>query len=67
MELTRNNPILLFRNMGVEHNNEVEVFQNLITGLTDRNKNNLNKSFTPAGSFITLTREAIDSTEASGR
>lgn len=63
----RNNPILFFKNMGVEHNNEVEVFQNITTGLTDPTKNNLIKSFTPAGSFITLTREAIDSTEASGR
>jgi hypothetical protein len=67
MKSNKNSPILNFRLENEMSKEQVVINLDIITGLTE---NGLSKKGSfharPGGTFITLTREAVDSTESSG-
>ncbi len=64
MESSKNNPILKFRLDDPAGVTEPVEELNLVSGLNRNGDQHLQNL--PGGSFITLTREATDSTESSG-
>jgi len=62
MESKKNNPILNFRLKNI--NEDIE--DNQANSIADASNGVYNTAIYPAGSYITLTREAIDSTESAG-